>query len=98
MGRPGQRAIYGLANLPRRHARPDIEALCAKLLEAQCLSYAALRRALERRQGERAVTEAPALIQSDSTIRALGDYQRFWDSHCLTHPPEDTDADVDRRA
>jgi len=98
MDRPGQRAIYGLANLPRRHARPDIEALCAKLLEAQCLSYAALRRALERRQGERAVTEAPALIQSDSTIRALGDYQRFWDSHCLTHPPEDTDADVDRRA
>ncbi len=98
MGRPGQRAIYGLANLPRRHARPDIEALCAKLLEAQCVSYAALRRALERRQGERALAEAPALIQSDSTIRALSDYQRFWDSHSLTHPPEDTDADVDRRA
>ena len=48
LGRPGQRAIYGLANLPRTYPRADIEAVCARLHAAQCVSYAAVRRALER--------------------------------------------------
>ena len=30
LGRPGQRAIYGLAQLPRTYARADIEAVCAR--------------------------------------------------------------------
>ena len=29
LGRPGQRAIYGLANLPRGYACADIDAVCA---------------------------------------------------------------------
>jgi hypothetical protein len=80
-GRPGQRAIYGLANLPRRYARADIDAVCAKLLEAQCVSYATVKHALERRAAT-ACTSAPmTLTQSDPTIRAVGEYQAFWEQH-----------------
>ena len=98
MGRPGQRAIYGLANLPRRFARADIEAVCARLLQAQCVSYAAVRRALERKQaGALIPATAPALSQSGPQIRDITEYQSFWDTHSQTHPLEDTDANVDHR-
>ena len=40
MGRPGQRAIYGLANLPRTYRRADIEAMCERLHAAQCVAPA----------------------------------------------------------
>ena len=93
MGRPGQRAIYGLANLPRRYARADIEAVCARLLQTQCVSYAAVRRALERTLV--ATTAAPTLTQSGPAIRSLTEYQTFWETHSQTHPQEDTDANVD---
>ena len=97
MGRPGQRAIYGLANLPRRFARADIEAVCARLLQARCLSYAAVRRALERKHAAAALVPAaaPALTQSGPQIRDITEYQSFWETHSQTHPQEDTDANVD---
>jgi len=99
MGRPGQRAIYGLANLPRRYARADIEAVCARLLEAQCISYAAVKRALERKQTALLPAQMPALAQSGPAIRDITEYQSFWETHSQTHPQEeDTDADVDHRA
>jgi len=100
MGRPGQRAIYGLANLPRRFARADIEAVCARLLQAQCASYAAVRRALERKQAASAPVPAAAalgLAQSGPAIRRLTEYQTFWETHSQTHPQEDTDDNVDQR-
>ena len=59
MGRPGQRAIYGLANLPRRYARADIEAVCGRLLEAQCVSYAAVKRALRASAGRTPARPSP---------------------------------------
>lgn len=95
LGRPGQRALYGLANLPRRFARADIETVCSRLLQAKCLSYAAVRRALERIQAGAVPATAPALTQSDSAIRELTEYQSFWETHSQTHPQEDTDANVD---
>ena len=98
LGRPGQRALYGLANLPRRHARADIEAVCARLLEAQCVSYAALRRALERKPAAAIPAAEPVLTQSGPAIRAITEYQSFWETHSQTHPQEDTDAHVDHRA
>jgi transposase len=94
-GRPGQRAIYGLANLPRRYARADIEAVCARLLQAQCVSYAAVRRALKRTLV--ATPAAPTLTQSGPAIRNLTEYQTFWETHSQTHPQEATDANVDHR-
>jgi transposase len=93
LGRPGQRAIYGLANLTRTYACADIEAVCARLLEAQCFSYAALKRALERRAANAPVV-APALTQSGPQIRTLSEYQSFWETHSHTHPQEDTDGNV----
>lgn len=96
MGRPGQRAIYGLANLPRRHARADIEAVCARLLEAKCASYAAVKRALERKQAASTAPSAPQLTQSGADIRPVTEYQAFWETHSQTNPPKDlTDANVD---
>jgi transposase len=99
LGRPGQRAIYGLANLPRRYARAEIEAVCARLLEAQCASYASVRRALERKKAAAAPAAAPVLAQSGPAVRDLTEYQSFWETHSQAQPPqEDTDAHVDHRA
>jgi len=91
MGRPGQRAIYGLANLPRTYRRADIEAVCARLHAAQCGSYAAVRRALERQSTNE---PEPPLTQSGPDIRALAEYQSFWETHSRVDPKEDTDGNV----
>jgi transposase len=95
LGRPGQRAIYGLANLARHYPCADIEAVCARLIQAQCFSYAALKRALERRAAAAlAHTQAPNLTQSGAHIRVLTEYQSFWETHSQTHPQEDADGNV----
>ncbi len=93
LGRPGQRAIYGLSSLTRTYACADIEAVCARLLAAQCFSYAALKRALERHAANAPVV-LPALTQCGPQIRALTEYQSFWETHSHTHPQEDTDGNV----
>jgi transposase len=95
LGRPGHRALYGLANLARTHTCADIEVVCARLLDAQMFSYATLKRALERRVAAIAAAAAfgtPA--QGDSDIQCLTEYQAFWDCHSQTHPQEQTDDDV----
>jgi hypothetical protein len=93
LGRPGQRAIYGISSLARTHTCAHIEAVCARLLEAQCFSYAALKRALERDAAHTSVV-SPALTQCGPHIRALTEYQSFFETHSHTHPQEDTDGDV----
>jgi transposase len=93
LGRPGTRAIYGLASLVRTYTRADIEAVCGRLLEAQCLSYAAVKGALAR-QAVAVPVVAPTLTQSGPAIRAITEYQSFWETHAQTHPQEDTDDDV----
>jgi len=94
-GRPGQRAIYGLANLTRTYARTDVETVCARLLQAQCVSYAAVKRALERMLAAAPTTAVPALTQSGPAIRELAEYQTFWERHSQTDPQEDPDVHVD---
>ena len=99
LGRPGQRALYGLTNLTRTHPRADVEAVCDRLLGAACYSYAALKRALERLAHTRAqdtASRAPALSQSDDVIRPIADYQAFWDTHTPTLSQDDPHAHVDR--
>lgn len=91
LGRPGQRAIYGLSSLTRTYARSDIDSVCARLLEAQCFSYAALKRALERRAANTPAL-TPALTQSGPQIRSLTEYQSFFETH--SHTQEDTDGNV----
>ena len=93
LGRPGTRAIYGLASLVRTYTREEIDAVCGRLLEAQCLSYAAVKHALVR-QAVAVPAIAPTLTQSGPAIRAITEYQSFWETHAQTHPQEDTDDDV----
>lgn len=83
LGRPGNRALYGLASLVRTYPRADIEAVCARLLAGHCVSYAAVKGALERRAA--AAPAAAQLTQSGPGIRALTEYQAFWERHAATH-------------
>jgi len=96
LGRPGQRALYGLTNLARTYPRADIEAVCSRCLEAGCVSYAAIRRALERRSREAAVAGGVELAQSGPAIRPIAEYQAFWQEHSQAHNPmeEPDDAHV----
>jgi transposase len=90
LGRPGQRALYGLANLVRKHPRADIEAVCARLSQAGCLSYTAVKRALEHLARPAA---AVPLTQSHPAIRALAEYQTLWEALSQVNP-EDPDGNV----
>ena len=85
VGRPGNRALYGLASLPRTYACVDIEAVCERLLTVHCVSYAAVKGALARRAATAATME-PALTQSGPGIREITDYQDFWERHSTDTP------------
>ena len=89
LGRPGQRAIYGLASLVRHYPCADIEAVCARLVAAQIFSYAAVKRALERRAAlATAEIAAAELAQTGPHIRSITEYQTFWEIHSRTQPQE----------
>ena len=92
LGRPGQRAIYGLANLARHYPCADIEAVCTRLTDAQVFSYAAVKRALERKA---VASPAPAkqLAQSGPHIRPIDEYQTFWERHSQIQLLENSDDD-----
>ena len=89
LGRPGNRALYALANLPRTYARADIEAVCTRLRAAECVSYAAVRGALERRALIPPVAEPP-LTQSGPGIRAVTEYLTFCEQHAAASSTGDT--------
>lgn len=90
LGRPGQRALYGLTNLVRTYPCADIDAVCTRLVAAECYSYAAVKRALGRAQAQRAGNTIAPLTQSGPSIRAITEYQDFWDTHSQTLSPEPT--------
>jgi transposase len=94
LGRPGQRALYGLTRLTRTYPRAAIEDICGRLLRAECFSYAALKRALERTGAAAAPAAAIALTQSGPLIRDITEYQAFWESHSRTHAQEEHHAHV----
>jgi transposase len=88
LGRPGQRAIYGLANLPRHYAREDIETACAAVLTLAGPSYQAVKRILERRAAAMApLAGDTALVQSGDAIRAIDEYQAFFESYSQSTTP-----------
>ncbi len=92
LGRPGQRALYGLTNLPRSYSCAEIEAVCGRFVSAGCYSYAAIRRALERQAAISRATEVE-LIQEAPEIRSISEYQSFWEDNSR-HQEEDVDAHV----
>jgi transposase len=79
LGRPGQRAIYGLANLARHHRREDIERACEQVLTLSRPTYQALKRILDHQ----VMTTAPAatFIQHDASIRGIDAYCDFFEQH-----------------
>ena len=85
LGRPGQKAIYGMANLPRHHKREDIERAAEQVLRLTQPSYQALKRILERSSAVHqaaAAAERAALAQEGTHVRSVGEYQAFWDEYC----------------
>jgi transposase len=85
LGRPGQKAIYGLANLARHHKREDIERACEKVLTLSQPSYQALKRILEHytaAQKASAAADEPVLRQQGEHIRGIQEYQAFWNEYC----------------
>ncbi len=88
LGRPGQRALYGLTNLVRTYSCANIDAVCARLVAAECVTYAAVKRALERTCAPDASPTRPMLTQTGPAIRAIAEYQDFWDTHSHTLLPE----------
>jgi hypothetical protein len=90
LGRPGQRALYGLTNLARIHRRADIEPVCARLLAHQCLSYGAVKHALDRLTTTPASPPSPDLTQIGPDIRPIAEYQAFWNVHATTPTPTPT--------
>jgi len=85
LGRPGNRALYGVASLVRTYPRVDIEAVCERLLAAGCVSYTAVKGALARRAATTPVVIVP-LLQVGPGIRAVTEYQDFWEQHGATVP------------
>jgi hypothetical protein len=91
LGRPGQKAIYGMANLPRHHGCEDIERACERVLSLSRPSYQALKRVLEQRAAEqeaRVGADKMTLQQSGSHIRAIAEYGDFFD-HYAAQPIND---------
>jgi transposase len=85
LGRPGEKAIYGLANLARRYKREDIERACEKVLALAQPSYQALKRILERQAAAANETEKPSLQQGGELIRSIDEYHAFFE-HCVRGP------------
>jgi hypothetical protein len=88
LGRPGQRALYGLTNLVRTYPREEIEEVCGRFLEAGCASYQGIKRTLERKAATR-LSPSPDLTQAGPGIRDLAEYERFWRAHSQTHSMEE---------
>ncbi len=78
-GRLAKKSLHGLSNLPRHFRREDIEAVVQTALAAHSHSYLSIRRALERRA--ELAPPPPALTQAAPEIRAIREYQDFFDTH-----------------
>ena len=80
-GRTGQKALYGMTNLPRHYSREDIESAAARVLTMSQPSYHALKRILERQAVETERRAAvPELQQTGPHIRDIEEYHRFFEN------------------
>jgi hypothetical protein len=81
-GRTGQKALYGMTNLPRHYAKNDIENAAERVLTLSQPSYHALKRILERQavETEHRAQAAPDLQQTGPHIRDIEEYHRFFEN------------------
>jgi transposase len=94
LGRPGQKALYGLSNLPRQFSREQIEKACEKVLTLSTPSYQALKRVLDAyaaAEEARAAASSPQLQQSGDAIRAIDEYRAFFEQHAGANASSTTD-------
>jgi transposase len=99
LGRPGQHAIYGLSNLTRHYKCEAIERACEQVLTLSTPSYQALKRILERHAATleaNAAAESVSLQQSGAGIRAIEEYQAFWEEYSRQPPADPTPSDTTR--
>lgn len=84
-GRAGQRRMYGVVNLARRHERADIEAMAEQALAAGLNSYRTLEKLVEARAAERTTGDpAPAAVEAPHPLVRRGrDYGEFFE--CNAH-------------
>jgi hypothetical protein len=80
-GRTGQKALYGMTNLPRHYAKNDIENAAERVLTLSQPSYHSLKRILERQAVETERRAAvPELQQTGPHIRDIEEYHRFFEN------------------
>lgn len=95
LGRPGQHALYGLANLVRHHPRERIERACEQVLTLSRPTYQAVKRILARQAEHeaRAAADRSPLQQAGQDIRGIQDYRAFWEEYAglPTDPSPSTD-------
>jgi transposase len=102
LGRPGQHALYGLANLTRHHPRERIERACEQVLTLSRPSYQAVKRILTRQATQdeaRAAARPSSLQQAGQDIRGMEDYRLFWEEYSQLTPsdPASLPPTTDRR-
>jgi transposase len=79
-GRAGQKALYGMTNLPRTYAKADIDSAAKRVMTMSQPSYQALKRILERHAADTELqTMTPDLQQSGPHIRQIEEYQAFFE-------------------
>ena len=84
LGRPGQKALYGLSNLARQYPREKIESACERVLTLSTPTYQALKRILTRAAAAEEATAAAGQVQlqqSGEAIRPIDEYRAFWEEH-----------------
>jgi hypothetical protein len=81
LGRPGHRALYGIANLTTRYRPAEIEAACEAALRTGQPTYKSVKHHLERITAKNTATVVPfpRVAQSGPEIRPIAEYQAFWD-------------------
>jgi transposase len=81
LGRPGQKALYGLTNLPRHYTKEAIESAARRVMTMSQPSYQALKRILERQAADTERSSAiPDLQQSGPHIRDIEEYHAFFEN------------------
>jgi transposase len=98
LGRPGHRALYGIANLTTRYRPQEIEAACEAVLQSGPPSYKSVKHHLERITENHTadIVPFPRLAQSGPEIRSIAEYQAFWDKATQSTAGGDAHADVTR--
>jgi hypothetical protein len=88
-GRAEHKHLYALSNLTRRHACADIDAACQHALALAAPHYQDIKRILQRTENGSAAqsTLKPTLKQVGAEIRALNEYQAFFDEYTKFNNP-----------